>query len=129
MRARRARPSSAAGPYTPRIDRLRQPLTSAQHRRLVALVERRAPGLRALASEAHVGPDDEPDREGVEAGDLLGVIEMQAPQLLDLMMREAIAGARCVQFEPDGRRRLRAAAVIRDEGREPGFDRACGRRC
>ena len=72
-----------------------------QHARLVALVERRAPDLRPIAAHAvnqrwlsdseaealsdvalqefldHLGPDDEPDQEGVDADDLLGVIEMQ----------------------------------------------------
>jgi hypothetical protein len=65
------------------------------------MVERRAPDLLRLASDsvnhrwlsdeecealsrvaldeflAHLGPDDEPDQAGVEADDLLGVIEMQ----------------------------------------------------
>ena len=83
------------------MDRSQQPLTSVQHRWLIALVQRRAPDLRALATDAvnqrwlsddecealsrvaldeflaHLGPDDEPDREGVKADDLLGVIEMQ----------------------------------------------------
>lgn len=89
------------GAYASRVDRPRRPLTSRQHLRLIRLVERRASDLRALATDAvnqrwlsddeckalsrvaldeflaHLGPDDEPDREGVEADDLLGVIEMQ----------------------------------------------------
>ncbi len=89
------------GAYASRMDRPRQPLTSSQHLRLIKLVERRAPDLKALAIDAvnqrwlsddecgalsrvaldefvaHLGPDDEPGREGVEADDLLGVIEMQ----------------------------------------------------
>ena len=83
------------------MDAPREPLTSAQHRLLIALVEQRAPDLRALATDAvnrrwlsddeceslarvaldellaHLGPDDEPDRQGVEADDLVGLIEMQ----------------------------------------------------
>jgi len=83
------------------VDRPPEPLTTAQHDRLVRIVERRAPALLPLARDAvnkrwlsdeevealagvalaefldHLGPDDEPDREGVEADNLLGVIEMQ----------------------------------------------------
>lgn len=91
----------AQGSYTRRVERPRKPLTPVQHQRLIALVERRAPDLRGLVADAvnqrwlfddecealsrvalaeflaHLGPDDEPDREGVEADELLGVIEMQ----------------------------------------------------
>lgn len=94
------------GAYASRMDRPRQPLTSSQHLRLIKLVEGRAPDLRALATDAvnqrwlsdeecealsrvaldeflaHLGPDDEPDREGVEADDLLGIIEMQRRSFL-----------------------------------------------
>jgi hypothetical protein len=67
----------------------------------VSIVERRAPYLLPVATDAvnkhwlseeecedlsrvvlaellhHLGPDDQPDRNGAEADDLLGVIEMQ----------------------------------------------------
>lgn len=82
------------------MDRPPQPLTAAQHRRLVGIVERRAPDLVSLANQvnsrwlsdaecealsrvalneflAHLGPDDEPDQAGADADELVGVIEMQ----------------------------------------------------
>jgi hypothetical protein len=82
------------------VDRPPQPLTPTQHRRLVTIVEDRAPELLPLVAEVnvrwltdeecealshvalnefidHLGPDDEPDRAGVEADELVGVIEMQ----------------------------------------------------
>ncbi|HMJ32315.1 MAG TPA: hypothetical protein VK501_00245 [Baekduia sp.] len=81
------------------MDRPPQPLTLAQRSRLVAIVERRAPALLPLAGEInrrwlsdeecealsrlalnefldHLGPDDEPDRAGVDADELVGVLEM-----------------------------------------------------
>jgi hypothetical protein len=75
----------------------------AEHRRLVEIMGREAPDLLPLARDAvnatwltdeecealssvvlriflaHLDPDDEPDREGAEADDLLGRIEMQRP--------------------------------------------------
>lgn len=77
-----------------------EPLTQTQRDRLVGIVSRRAPALVSVAEAvnrrwltdeecealsdvalgeflAHLGPNDEPDREGREADDLLGLIEMQ----------------------------------------------------
>ena len=83
------------------VDRPHEPLTPKELRRLVAIVEREAPNLLPVARDAinerwltdeecealvsvvlgvflaHLGSDDEPDREGAEADDLLGRIEMQ----------------------------------------------------
>ena len=83
------------------MDRPPEPLTPAQYGRLLRIVERRAPDLLPMAAEDvnerwlseaecealarvaldefldHLGPDDEPDRKGVEADELMGVIEMQ----------------------------------------------------
>jgi hypothetical protein len=83
------------------VERPPEPLTPSERRRLVEIVGREKPALAPLAEEAvnarwltdeecealvsvllgvftrHLGPDDEPDREGVEADSLLGRIEMQ----------------------------------------------------
>jgi hypothetical protein len=83
------------------MERPPEPLSSRQHRLLVELVRRRAPSLLQLATTAvnrrwltddeaagfsqvaldefleHLGPDSEPDREGVAADDLMGDIEKQ----------------------------------------------------
>jgi len=86
--------------YAACLDRPPQPLTRLQSRRLARIVRRRAPDLvptaeavnqRWLSDEEcealsrvtraefldHLGPNDQPDQEGVDADDLLGVIEMQ----------------------------------------------------
>lgn len=78
-----------------------QPLTSREHQRLVAIIERESPELLPIARDAvnsrwltddeagavnrvlldvflrSLDEDDEPSREGVEADDLLGRVEMQ----------------------------------------------------
>jgi hypothetical protein len=78
-----------------------EPLTPREHQRLVAIIDREAPELLAMAQNAVNGrwltngeaealnrvlldvflrsldQDDEPSREGVEADDLLGRVEMQ----------------------------------------------------
>jgi hypothetical protein len=82
------------------MDRPPEPFTRLQYRRLARIVRRRAPDLlptaeavnqRWLSDEEcealsrvalaelldHLDPDDEPDQEGVDADDLLGVIETQ----------------------------------------------------
>ena len=80
---------------------LPEPLTTKEHRRLVGIIERVAPELLPVARDAvnarwltteecealvsallnvflnSLGCDDEPTREGAEADDLLGRIEMQ----------------------------------------------------
>jgi hypothetical protein len=76
-------------------------LTATEHRRLAEIVELEAPDLPPLARDAvnarwltdeecevltnvlmrvflaHLGPDDEPDRRGAEADDLLGKLQLQ----------------------------------------------------
>jgi hypothetical protein len=83
------------------MDRPSEPLTPTEHRRVIEIVGREAPDLLPLARDAvntrwltddecealasvvlrvflaHIGPDDEPDQQGVEADDLLGRIQMQ----------------------------------------------------
>lgn len=78
-----------------------EPLTPHEHERLVAIVEREAPELLAIARDAvnarwltddeagalnrvlldvflrSLDQEDEPSREGVEADSLLGRVEMQ----------------------------------------------------
>jgi hypothetical protein len=78
-----------------------EPLTPREHQRLVAIIEREAPKLLEIARDAvnarwltdeeaqalsrvlldvflrSLDQYDEPDREGLEADDLLGRVEMQ----------------------------------------------------
>ncbi|MFN8130805.1 MAG: hypothetical protein U0R70_04580 [Solirubrobacteraceae bacterium] len=82
------------------MESLPAPLTSREHQRLVAVIEREAPELLAIARDAvntrwladdeaealnrvlldaflASGHDGEPSREGAEADDLAGRVEMQ----------------------------------------------------
>ncbi len=83
------------------VDPLPEPLTPKEHRRLIEIIGRAAPDLLPVARDAvnarwltdeegasltnvlldvflrSLDRDDEPSREGAEADDLLGRIEMQ----------------------------------------------------
>ena len=83
------------------MDSLPEPLTPTEHRRLAEIVELASPDLLPLARDAvnarwltdeecealssvllgvfvaDLGPNDEPDREGAEADDLLGRLQQQ----------------------------------------------------
>lgn len=78
-----------------------EPVSPAEHRRLVEIIQREAPELAPLAQDAvnarwldddecesltgvllavftaHLDAHDEPDRDGAEADDLIGRIEIQ----------------------------------------------------